>query len=115
MRRRCFFKNYEGSPSNGEVLPCDGEVLPYDGGTSSEIMRYFHPTERYFHAMERLFRDLAEYLRLLKIALDNLYRVQNPIKVCKLQRPPDFKPQDMPKESRFVGGEIEEKTLSLYL
>ena len=37
-------------------------------------------------------------------ATGNLYRVQNPIKVCKLQRPNEFKPPYMPKESRFVGG-----------
>jgi hypothetical protein len=36
-------------------------------------------------------------------ATGNLYRVLNPIKVCKLQRPDEFKPTCMPKESRFVG------------
>ena len=38
-------------------------------------------------------------------ATGNLYRFQNPIRVCKLQRPNEFKPPYMPKESRFVGGE----------
>ena len=34
----------------------------------------------------------------------HLYRGQNPIKVSKPQAPDGFKPQGMPKESRFVGG-----------
>ena len=62
MGRRYLFKNYDGSPSDGEVLSCDG-------GTSPEIMMVLYPPERYFHAMERLFHDLAKYLRLINIVL----------------------------------------------
>ena len=63
----------------------------------------FRNKQAYLFLKDICLFEVKVSFRFGEAAIGNLYRVFNPIKVCKLQRPNEFKPPYMPKESRFVG------------